>query len=155
MYNILYHTISDLLIVCPKKISDLYKLAKTGDNIYSKFSKGVIIMTGSLDKRIYLIIMTALTVSGFIVICTFGQSLHRQKLMAKTSEAPPELPAAECIVKEYNGRIGVFKGNSAVPYRVIDYDFSLLSDYDKQQLTEGILIESDFELQKLIEDIAT
>lgn len=112
-------------------------------------------MTGSLDKRIYLTIMTALTVSGFIVICTLGQSLHRQKLAAKISEIPPELPAVECIVKEYKGRIGVFKGESSVPYRVIDYDFSLLSDYDREQLTDGIVIESDYELQKFIEDIAT
>lgn len=112
-------------------------------------------MTGSLDKRIYLTIMTALTVSGFIVICTFGQSIHRQKLAAKISETPPSLPVAECIVKEYNGRIGVFKGNSSTPYRIIDYDFSLLSDYDREQLTEGIIIESDMELQKFIEDIAT
>lgn len=112
-------------------------------------------MTGSLDKRIYLTIMTAITISGFIVICTFGQSLHRQRLASKISEVPPSLPAAVCTVKEYNGRIGVFKGESAVPYRVIDYDFSLLSEYDREQLTEGIIIESDRELQQLIEDIAT
>lgn len=112
-------------------------------------------MTGSLDKRIYLTIMTAITISGFIVICTFGQSLHRQRLASKISETPPSLPAAVCIVKEYNGRIGVFKGESAVPYRVIDYDFSLLSEYDREQLTEGIIIKSDRELQQFIEDIAT
>lgn len=112
-------------------------------------------MTGSLDKRIYLTIMTAITISGFIVICTFGQSLHRQRLASKISETPPSLPAAVCTVKEYNGRIGVFKGESAVPYRVIDYDFSLLSDYDREQLTEGIVIESERELQQFIEDIAT
>lgn len=112
-------------------------------------------MTGSLDKRIYLTLMTAITVSGFIVICTFGQSLHRQKLASKISESPPALPVAECVVKEYNGRIGVFKGESSTPYRVIDYDFSLLSEYDREQLTEGIVIESDRELQQLIEDIAT
>lgn len=112
-------------------------------------------MTGSLDKRIYLTIMTAITISGFIVICTFGQSLHRQRIAVKTSENPPSLPAVVCTVKEYNGRIGVFKGESAVPYRVIDYDFSLLSEYDREQLTEGIVIESDRELQQLIEDIAT
>ena len=112
-------------------------------------------MTGSLDKRIYLTLMSAITVSGFIVICTFGQSLHRQKLAAKISENPPALPVAECVVKEYNGRIGVFKGESSTPYRVIDYDFSLLSEYDREQLTEGIVIESDKELQQFIEDIAT
>lgn len=99
--------------------------------------------------------MTAVTVSGFIVICTMGQSIHRQRLASKISDLPAELPSAVCTVKEYNGRIGVFKGDSSVPYRVIDYDFSLLSDYDQRQLTEGIIIETDRELQQLIEDIAT
>ena len=112
-------------------------------------------MTRSLDKKIYLTLMTAMTVSGFIVICTMGQSIHRQRLAAKISDLPAELPVAECMVREYNGRIGVFKGDSQSPYRVIDYDFSLLSDYDKEQLIEGIVIGSDRELQQFIEDIAT
>lgn len=112
-------------------------------------------MAGSLDKRIYLTVMTAITISGFIVICTMGQSIHRQRLSAKISDEIPELPAAECIVKEYNGRIGVFKGGSEQPYRVIDYDFSLLSDYDREQLTEGVFISTELELQRFIEDIAT
>lgn len=112
-------------------------------------------MTRSLDKKIYLTIMTALTVSGFIVICTMGQSIHRQRLAAKISDMPKELPAAICVVREYNGRIGVFKGESERPYRVIDYDFSLLSDYDKEKLTEGVVMSSESELQQFIEDIAT
>ncbi|MDE5764602.1 MAG: hypothetical protein K2I00_06510 [Ruminococcus sp.] len=112
-------------------------------------------MIRSLDRKIYLILMIAITVSGFIVICTMGQSLHRQRLAAKISDVPVELPAAMCTIREYNGRIGVFKGESSVPYRVIDYNFSLLSEYDREQLTEGIVIESERELQQFIEDIAT
>ncbi|MCM1529645.1 MAG: hypothetical protein NC093_06555 [Alistipes sp.] len=112
-------------------------------------------MIKSIDKRIYLMIMTAITISGFIIICTLGQSLHRRRLEAKISEIPQEMPAAVCTVKEYNGRIGVFKGESGVPYHVIDYDVKLLSDYDREQLREGLIIESDRELQQLIEDIAT
>lgn len=111
-------------------------------------------MTRSFNKKIYLTLMTAITASGFIVICTMGQSIHRQRLASKISDIP-ELPSIVCTVREYNGRIGVFKGDSTVPYRIIDYDFSLLSDYDQRQLTEGITIETDRELQQLIEDIAT
>lgn len=107
------------------------------------------------DKKIYLTLMTAITVSGFIVICTMGQSLHRQRLAAKISDIPAELPAAICTVREYNGRIGVFKGESHSPYRIIDYDFSMLSEYDKEQLAYGVVIKSDSELQQFIEDIAT
>ena len=59
------------------------------------------------------------------------------------------------IVREYDGRIGVFAGGSSVPYRIIDYDISLLSDLDRSQLKKGIEINSDYELQRFIEDIAT
>ncbi len=109
----------------------------------------------SVDKRIYLIIMTALTISGFIIICTLGQSMHRERLAAKTSDFPVAPPAVVTTIREYNGRIGVFKGNSNSPYRIIDYDFSLLSDYDKTQLLNGVTIQSDSELQQFIEDIAS
>lgn len=112
-------------------------------------------MTGSLDKRIYLMIMSAITISGFIVICTLGQSLHRQKIAAKISAVPPEAPAVVSVVREYNGRIGVFKDESSVPYRIIDYDLKLLSDYDREQLSHGVTLTSERELQQFIEDIAT
>lgn len=112
-------------------------------------------MIKSIDKRIYLIIMTAITISGFIIICTLGQSLHRRRMEAKISEISQDIPAAVCTVREYNGRIGVFKGESDMPYRIIDYDIKLLSDYDREQLREGLTIWSDQELQQFIEDIAT
>lgn len=112
-------------------------------------------MMRSLDKRIFLLLMTAITISGFIVICTLGQSIQRQKTAMKAADSVPDLPIAECTVREYNGKIGVFREKSEVPYRIIDYDFSLLSEYDRDQLTNGIIIESDRELQQFIEDIAT
>ncbi len=109
----------------------------------------------SADKRIYLIIMIAITVSGFIIICTLGQSLHREKMAARLSDISAAEAVDISIIREYNGRIGIFREGSSKPYRVIDYDFSLLSDYDKEQLLEGVVIESDSELQQFIEDIAT
>ena len=111
-------------------------------------------MIRTFDKRIYLMLMTALTISGFIVICTLGQSIHRQKLASRISAAVPE-PTVICEVREYNGHIGVFKGGSSVPYRVIDYDISLMSDFDREQLSEGVVMETEEELRRFIEDIAT
>ena len=81
--------------------------------------------------------------------------MHRERLAAKISDMPAAPPAIVSMIREYNGRIGVFKGGSQSPYRIIDYDFSLLSDYDKEQLREGVIIETDSELQQFIEDIAS
>lgn len=109
----------------------------------------------SADKKIYLMVMTAITISGFIIICTLGQSMHRERMAARLSDISAAEQVSISIIAEYEGRIGVFREGSSKPYRVIDYDFSLLSDYDKAQLTEGVVIESDHELQQFIEDIAT
>ena len=108
-----------------------------------------------IDKRIYFTIMAALTISGFIVICTLGQSLHRQKIASKTNAAAEDLQQPVCIVREYKGRIGIFKGGSDAPYRVIDYDTGLLSEFDRLQLEEGIVMETEYELNRFIEEIAT
>ncbi|MDO4863001.1 MAG: hypothetical protein Q4A05_02425 [Ruminococcus sp.] len=111
-------------------------------------------MLRTLDKRIYLMLMTALTISGFIVICTLGQSIHRQKVASRISVSAPE-PAPVCEVREYNGRIGLFKGDSSVPYRVIDYNVALMPEFDREQLRAGVVMETEDELRRFIEDIAT
>ena len=111
-------------------------------------------MIRTLDKRIYLMLMTALTISGFIVICTLGQSIHRQKLASRISAAVPDATVV-CEVREYNGRIGLFKEGSSSPYRIIDYNVALMPDFDREQLQEGVVMETEEELRRFIEDIAT
>lgn len=107
------------------------------------------------DRRSFFALLTALTVSGFIVICTLGQSVHRQRVAAKLSGAVPELIQPECVVREYNGRIGIFRGGSETPARIIDYDVSLLSEFDRAELRKGLVIETEAELRQLIEDLAS
>ena len=60
-----------------------------------------------------------------------------------------------CEVREYNGRIGLFKDGSSAPYRVIDYDVALMPDFDREQLREGVVMETEEELRRFMEDIAT
>jgi hypothetical protein len=110
--------------------------------------------TGSM--KIFFILFTALTVSGFIVICTLGQVVRHERVEAKLSavySSEPEPPAT--IVREYDGRVCVFIGDSTAPYRTLDIDVSLLSDYDRQMLRRGVVMESDEELARFIEDFST
>ena len=107
------------------------------------------------DRRIFFTLITSVTISGFIVICTLGQSLREQRAEAKAANQPRELERVECIVREYNGRIGVFRGEAEQPYRIIDFNFSLLSEYDREQLREGIIMENEEMLKKFIEDFST
>ena len=108
-----------------------------------------------IDKRIFFTLMSSVTISGFIVICTRGQSLNHRKAEAKSERVPYELEQVDFIVREYEGKLGVFRGESMDPYRVIDFSVSLLSEYDREQLREGIVIESDEALDTFIEDISS
>ncbi len=108
-----------------------------------------------INRKVFFTIFTAVTVSGFITICTLAQTVRHNKIQTKFAANVPEIVQPECIVREYNGKIGVFRGTGDKPYKVIDYDVSLLSDYDREELTDGIVMESEEELRKFIEDMST
>jgi len=110
-------------------------------------------MKKTFNRKIFFIIITAIAVSGFIVICTLAQSVRNTKIQTKFAVNVPEVVQPECIVREYNGKIGVFRGSGDKPYRIIDYDVNLLSEYDREQIEEGLVMESNEELRRFIEDM--
>lgn len=113
-------------------------------------------MKKSADMRIFFTLLTAVTISGFIVICTLGQKVHSERVEAKLSSViETERPSDIITVREYDGRVCVFIGESPAPYRTLDVDVSLLSDYDRELLREGIRMESEADLRRFIEDIST
>lgn len=111
-------------------------------------------MKSIINRKIFFTVFTAVAVSGVLVICTLAQSVRNTKIQTKFAVNVPEVTQPECIVREYNGKIGVFRGNGEKPYKVIDYNVNLLSDYDREILSEGLVMESDEELRKFIEDIS-
>lgn len=108
-----------------------------------------------IDRKIFFTLMSAVTVSGFIVICTLGQTIHYQKVEAKTSNHAQQLEQVKYVVREYEGNIGVFRGDAEKPFRIVDFEMSLLSEYDRAQIEEGIIMESKEELDTFIEDITS
>lgn len=107
------------------------------------------------DKKVFFTLLSSVTMSGFIVICTLSQSLSFRKAEAKAERSVKELPEPVCIVREYNGKIGVFRGGSETPYMVVDFDTSLLSEADREDIGNGIVMESSEELRHFIEDISS
>lgn len=108
-----------------------------------------------INKKIFFTLVSSVTISGFIVICTLGQTLHQQKIEAKSANNVQELERVDCIVREYEGKLGVFRGDCTTPYKTIDCNFSLLSEYDQEQLMKGIVVSSEEELNTFIEDMVT
>jgi hypothetical protein len=108
-----------------------------------------------INRKIFFTLAASVTISGFIVICTLGQSLYRQKIEAKSARVLSDIDEADFIVREYNGKLGIFRGESASPYLIVDFSASLLSEYDRKLLAEGIAFESQRELDTFIEDITS
>ena len=82
-------------------------------------------MKKTINRKIFFTIITAIAVSGFIVICTLAQSVRNTKIQTRFAANVPEVVQPECTVREYNGKIGVFRGSGDKPYKVIDYDVNL------------------------------
>lgn len=105
-------------------------------------------------KRIFFTMLAALTISGFIMICSMGQTVHRHRLITKT-EAIAASEATAYIIREYKGKLGVFSGNSDKPFRTVECDLQLLSEYDRNQLEQGIELADEAELRAYIEDMTS
>ena len=56
------------------------------------------------------------------------------------------------IVKEYEGKIAVFKNDDSKPTTVYESYISLLPESDRIRLQNGITVDNTNDLQKIIED---
>lgn len=92
---------------------------------------------------IFSIIFSVLT----LTVSAFGN---------KPDSAGPSQPSpimAGYTVKEYDGKIAVFKNGESAPLEIIDGIFVRdLPTYDRELLSEGIYAENEAALQKLLED---
>ncbi len=55
-------------------------------------------------------------------------------------------------IKEYEGKIAVFKNSDKKPFTVYESYISLLPPQDRQRLENGIKVDNTTDLQKIIED---
>ena len=112
-------------------------------------------MTYRNAKRIYFTLVAAVTVSGFLVVCTLGRTLHKSRVETRLAAASVSEKAPEYVVRESGGRAAVFRNGEEKPYLLIDIDLALMSDYDRKELSRGIYLENDRELKRFIEDISS
>lgn len=110
----------------------------------------------STSKKIYLALVSGIAVSGFIVICTFGQTVKKERVEARLAAAATE-PVTEdkplYIIREYDGRIALFYKDMDKPYRFIEFNIALLPEFDREQLREGIVFDNEQDLRSYIQDV--
>lgn len=55
-------------------------------------------------------------------------------------------------IREYEGKIAVFKNSDTKPFTVYESYISLLPEQDRQRLQVGIEVDNTTDLQRIIED---
>lgn len=117
-----------------------------------------------IDKKIFIfsIFLLAVLIISTILLSYFLLNSKLIKINEFDETIEPDLPAYENIdktdienktiymLKEYNGKIGVYENNALV-YTLDTYIFTL-PEIDKQLLREGIITVDKTELYELIEE---
>lgn len=116
--------------------------------------------------NVLLITLAAMAISAVIIITAVTYETKYERASAKSpslvtdssgfSESETTAPnAAGYILKEYNGTLALFRENSEKPYRILDADLTTLTDYDKELLQNGIKVDTEKEVNALIEDFTS
>lgn len=106
-------------------------------------------------KKIIYMYLTASAVSAVIFILSLGMSFRTAPVQLN-SISSAETSAASSqegyVLKEYDGCLALFRSGSSKPYRRLDFNVSMLTDFDRELLKNGIYVQTEAELNKLIED---
>ena len=107
-------------------------------------------------KASIMLLLASMAVSAVIIVVTVSSSVNRQRISAEkeafeTTTSTTPLLIGYCL-KEYEGGLAVFRGTSDTPFKKFDVNIALMSDYDRILLHDGIFVQTEKELNSLIED---
>ncbi|MGN1481902.1 hypothetical protein [Porcipelethomonas sp.] len=111
-----------------------------------------------MNKRVTIAtLLSGMAISMLIIIITVANTVKGQKnraeKLAQESFITETQPAAiGYYLKEYNGELAVFRGESETPFKKLGVSVNVMSDYDRELLAEGIYAEDEKTLNILIED---
>ena len=99
------------------------------------------------NKTVWMF-LTALVISLVIVGGSMTLSVRHQKsaVQGVTTSQPPTDPGY--LMRIADGKVGLYRIGSSTPYEPLN----LLSEYDREQLEQGITASSEGELRRLLED---
>lgn len=92
----------------------------------------------------------AIFISIFIIIIAISVSVNSHA--GAKANTPSKKPVPLYVLKNYNGKVAVFKYNSNVPQETLSVYTNSLPLFDQKQLTTGVYAYNEQELTSLIED---
>lgn len=110
-----------------------------------------------MSRRLTLaVLLSGMAISAIIIIITISNSINNQRIraeqMAENSVTETQPVSVGYYLKEYNGELAVFRGDSITPFRMLGVSINVMTDYDKKLLSDGIFAEDENKLATLIED---
>ncbi len=110
-------------------------------------------------KQILYMYIAAMSVTTIIFIMSAGMSFKRADISAEAAkESSADISSeisAGYILGEYEGKLALYRSGSSRPYKKLSYDISMLTEYDREQVINGIYAENEAELNRLIEDLTS
>lgn len=79
------------------------------------------------------------------------QDSGNQSIESAVQSSEPIIPLRYTL-KNHGGRLAVFESQSDTPFRVYDVYINTLPAYDQELLQEGVAVEGEAALARLIED---
>ncbi len=100
--------------------------------------------------------IAAMVCVGVIALMIMIVSIYVSSVSVSYAKKPSSSQQQlEYVLKEYYGRIAVFRTGETNPSAVYDVYTSTLPDMDRDALAQGIMVVSREELDRLIEDFTS
>ncbi len=95
-----------------------------------------------------------LIISLITILCTISiiYNLNKIKATSATTKEITESYSYQYTVKDYKGRIAIFKYGKELPLEIFEIYTDSLPKTDSNKIYQGINITDEKELQKIIED---
>lgn len=105
-------------------------------------------------RKILLISAAAVFVCAIISV-TLSSLGTAQNTAAAENMIFPEKGEQVYVLKEYKGLVAVFKEDGDVPVKITQTHVQTLPPYDAQRLEDGITVEGEENLQKILMDFCS
>lgn len=109
-------------------------------------------------KKIARLYITAAAISAIILILSLGFSFRTQPVQINNISDIEESTKTETtqtvgfMLGEYEGYLALYRIGAEKPYKKLDYSINMLTDFDRKLIRNGICVDTEKELNKLIED---
>ncbi len=99
---------------------------------------------------IIVLVVIAIISMGFAIYIASGiYFFEDENININTQEIAPDY---SYVLKDVDGKIGIFMPNEIKPFIVLDIYTITLPDYDRANLLRGINVKDDTQLNQFIED---